>query len=170
MTLEDFASLGSAVSGVGIILTVVYMSIEIRGNTRAVRASAFQQVVDSFAGISFDIAKDQNLSSLFLRAGHDFGAVNEVERAQYSFMLLSFLRRAENVYFQTEIRTLRDRHWAGIRASIAWVMSSPGARACWSEIKHRFNPQFSAFIDGLAAESPTPSVSIASNRGEAAAL
>jgi hypothetical protein len=169
MTLTDLASLGSAVSGVGVILTVIYMSIEIRDNTRAVRASAFQQVVDSFASISFDIAKDRELTGLFLHAGRDFAAVSEVERTQYSFMLLSFLRRAENVYFQTEIRMLRDRHWTGIHSSIAWVMASPGARTCWTEIRSRFNPQFTAFIDELDVESPSASALTVPTRAEAAA-
>ena len=40
-----------------------------RNNTRAVRASAYQQVVNSFAAISFDIAKDKNLVHLYLRPG-----------------------------------------------------------------------------------------------------
>jgi hypothetical protein len=136
--------------GLGVVATVIYMSIEIRNNTSAVRASAFQEVVDSFASISFDIAKDKSLTELFLRAARNPAALNDVERAQYNFMLLSFLRRAESVYFQSEVRTLHERHWSGIRASIEWVMSSPGARASWSEIKNRFNPEFTAFIDGLS--------------------
>ncbi len=153
MTLEQFAWLGNILGGLGVIATVIYMSIEIRNNTSAVRASAFQQVVNSFASISFDIAKDKDLTDLFLRGGRNLAALSEVEQTQYNFMLLSFLRRAENVYFQSEVRTLHDRHWSGIRASIEWVMASPGARASWSEIKTRFNPQFSTFIDGLNAES-----------------
>ncbi len=153
MTLEQFAWLGSIMSGLGVIATIIYTAIQIRSNTLAVRASAFQEVVDSFASISFDIAKDKNLTDLFLRASRDSSALNDVERTQYSFMLLSFLRRAESLYFQSESRTLRDKHWAGIRASIEWVMSSPGARASWKEIKTRFNPRFTAFIDGLGASS-----------------
>ena len=151
MTLEQLASLGSLMSGIGVIATVIYTAAQIRSNTRAVRASAFQEVVDSFASISFDIGKDRNLTELFLRAGRGSPPLSEVERAQYDFMLLSFLRRAESLYFQTENRTLRDKHWVGIRASIDWVLSSPGARASWNEIKERFNPQFSAFIDELNA-------------------
>jgi hypothetical protein len=151
MNLEQLASLGNILSGLGVIATVIYMSIEVRNNTSAVRSSAFQQVVNSFASISFDIAKDKNLTELFLRAGRNSAALDEVERTQYNFMLLSFLRRAENVYFQSEVRTLHERHWSGIRASIVWVMASPGARSSWREIKDRFNPQFSAFIDGLNA-------------------
>jgi hypothetical protein len=151
MTLEQFAYLGSIVSALGVIATVIYTAFQIRNNTLAVRASAFQEVVDSFSAISFDIAKDQDLTELFLRGGRDASVLNEVERMRYELMLSSFLRRAESLYFQTEIRTLRDKHWEGIRGSVAWVMSSPGARARWKEINQRFNPHFAAFIEELPA-------------------
>jgi hypothetical protein len=152
MSLQELAELGAAMSGVGVIASVIYVSIQIRHNTRAVRASAFQQVVNSFAAISFDIAKDKGLVDLYLRAGRDFASLGEVERAQYSLMLLSFLRRAENVYFQTEIRMLQTQHWSGIRDSIKAIIASPGAQTCWGEIKNRLNPEFRAFIDELIAE------------------
>ena len=96
--------------------------------------------------------KDRNRVDLYLHAGRDLASLGEVERAQYSLMLLSFLRRAENVYVQSEIRTLHTQHWSGIRESIKTIMATPGARACWSEIKNRVNPEFRAFIDGLIAE------------------
>ena len=149
MSPQEFAELGAAMSGVGVIASVIYVSIQISNNTRAVRASAFQQVVNSFAAISFDIAKDKNLVELYLRAVRDFLALDEVERAQYSLMLLSFLRRSENVFFQTEICMLHSQHWSGIRESIKAIMAPPGAQACWSEIKNRLNPEFRSFIDAL---------------------
>jgi hypothetical protein len=57
MLLEQLTWLASVVSAVAIVVSAIYASIQIRHNTRAVRASAFQQVVNSFATISFDIAK-----------------------------------------------------------------------------------------------------------------
>jgi hypothetical protein len=107
-------------------------------------------IPDSFAAISFDIV------DLYLRAGQDFPALNEVERAQYSLMLLSFLRRSENVFFQTEIRMLHSQHWSGIRESIKDIMSPPGAQACWSEIKSRLNPEFRSFVDALIGPNAVP--------------
>lgn len=58
MTLQELAWLGAAISGAGVVVTFIYVSIQI-ANTRAVRASTFQQVVNSFAAISFDIARDK---------------------------------------------------------------------------------------------------------------
>jgi hypothetical protein len=149
MSLGEWASIASVVSAVSLIVSVIYVSIQVRHNTRAVRASAFQQVVDSFAGISMDVAKDKNLVGLYLRAGREFASLGDVDRAQYSLMLLSFLRRAENVFFQTKIQLLQTEHWSGIRESIKAIMAPPGARECLSEIKNRLNPEFRAFIEAF---------------------
>jgi hypothetical protein len=149
MLLGEWASISSLVSAVALVVSVMYVSVQIRNNTRAVRASAFQQVVGSFAGISLDIAKDKGLVDLYLRASREFNSLSDVERAQFSLMLLSFLRRAENVFFQTEIQLLQAEHWSGIRESIKAIVAPPGAQDCWGTIKNRLNPDFRAYIDTL---------------------
>lgn len=152
MSLQEFALLGAAMSGLGVMLGVIYFGIELRQNTIAVRVSALQQVINSFAGVSFDVARDKKLVDLFVRAGRDYASLDEVERMQFSLMLLSYLRRAESVHFQTQIHLLRSNHWSGIRNSIKAVLSTPGTKRCWTEIQDRFNPQFRDFINELIAE------------------
>jgi hypothetical protein len=149
MSLREWSSIASVVSAVSLVVSVIYVSIQIRHNTRAVRATAFQQVVDSFAGISLEIAKDRDFVDLYSRASQEFASLSDVERAQYSFMLLSFLRRAENVFFQTEIQLLQNEHWSGIRDSIKAIVAPPGAQDCWRTIRSRLNPEFRTFVDTL---------------------
>jgi hypothetical protein len=151
MSLQQLAWLGAAMSGVGVMLSFIYFAIEARHNTRVVRASAFQQVINSFAGLSFDLARDKNLVDLLVRGWRDFAALDEVERTQFSYMMISFLRRAESVFFQTEIHMLHSQHWSGIRNSIQAIMTPPGARECWSAMKDRMNPEFRDFVDKLIA-------------------
>lgn len=150
--LERLSSLASIISALAVVVSVIYASIQIRHNTRAVTAAAFQQVVNSFAQISFEIAKERSLADLYIRGGKDFRSLDEIERAQYSLVLLSFLRRAENVLFQSTSHVLTGEHWSGIRTSIKAILAPPGARACWSEIQNRLNPEFRSFVASLIAE------------------
>src|SRR5579883_2652861 len=106
MSLQNLSALASIISALAIVASVVYASLEIRQNTRAVRASAFQEVVNSFAEISFEIAKQRELVELYLHAARAYQSLPEVKQAQYSLMLLSFLRRAENVLFQANTHLL----------------------------------------------------------------
>ena len=89
------------------------------------------------------------------RAGRGFASLDEVDRARYSLMLLSFLRRAENVLFQSATHVLTGEHWSGIRNSVAAIIAPPGARLCWRELEDRFNPDFRAFVEGLIAAQPS---------------
>jgi hypothetical protein len=61
MLLGQLAWLASVVSAVAIVVSAIYASIQIRHNTRAVRASAFQQVVNSGLG------RDKTLKVSILR-------------------------------------------------------------------------------------------------------
>lgn len=152
MSLENLASFASVVSALAIVVSAIYAAIQIGQNTRAIRATAFQEVVNSFAEISFDIAKDEQLADLSLRAGRDLDALSEVERLRYSLMMLSFLRRAENVLFQSNTHMLTSEHWSGIRNSIKANLAPPGARECWRDIEDRLNPDFRAFVASILAE------------------
>ena len=149
MWLDQLAKVTGICSALAIVIGAIYASIELRNNTRAVRAAAFQQVINSFAQISFEIANNRDLVELFLRGAKDFKSLNEVDRAQFSFMLLSFLRRAENVLFQSSSHVLSNEHWPGIRSSVAAILTPHGSRDCWVAIKDRFNPEFQGFVDSL---------------------
>jgi hypothetical protein len=149
--LETFALLGEALTGVGALVSILYLTIEFQKSARAVRASAFQQVVNSFASFSFDTARSPELVDLWVRAAEDFDSLTELERAQYSLLILSLLRRAENVFVQDALHNLDEEHWSGIRQSIILMMSTSGARACWAVLKGRLNPQFRNFFDELIA-------------------
>lgn len=76
--LEQISAIASVVSALAIVASVVYASIQIRQNTRAVRASAYQHVVNSFAEYSFEIARNAELADLSFRGDRDYHSLDEV--------------------------------------------------------------------------------------------
>jgi hypothetical protein len=119
--------MASVVSALAIVASVVYASIQIRQNTRAVTASAFQHVVNSFAEYSFEIGKDGELANLCFRGNHDYYSLNEVERMRYGIVHLSFLRRAENVLFSRPPMPSRTNIGQAY-AAVLWRFCRPRAR------------------------------------------
>ena len=47
MTLEDLGNLGEFIAAVAVVVSLVYLALQIRQNTRSVRDSAFQAVASS---------------------------------------------------------------------------------------------------------------------------
>ena len=159
MTLQELAQLAAVVGGIGVIVSFVYVAIQIRNNTRAVHAATIQQLVTAFAGQADELARNGELCDIILRGGDDFEALDRVEKARFRFQLLGHMRRVENAYLQHKLGMLKDQHWIGIRKGITRVLELPGAQTAWGLIKNRINPEFQGFIDKIVARSPTVAAS-----------
>ena len=160
MTLQDLGNVGEFIAAIATLITLVYLAIQIRQNTRAVRATAFQQVVDSFSEISLELGLNGEISEIFARADLDIASLDPVERRRHQYILLSFFRRAESVFFQSDQGTLEAQNWEGIRESVRTMLSSPGTRRFWEENASRFNSRFREFVESRlldGAEGAPPS-------------
>jgi hypothetical protein len=147
MSLSDLAKIGEALGGVAVLVSLVYLAIQIRQNTRTVRTTAFQHVVDSFSQISLEVGKDRSLSELWVRSVGGLASLDQIDQVRLRFVLLSLLRRAESVQFQSEQGALGAESWAGIRESIKLTLSSQGVRKLWVQNHGVFNQHFRRFIE-----------------------
>jgi hypothetical protein len=147
MTLSEITQL---LGGIGVIASLIYVAIQIRNNARAVRAAAYRQLALTTAGQWDTLFGSEELCSLVLRGCDDFSALNRVEKARFRFMLMAFMRRFENGWFQHKIGTLKSGDWQAVAADMDSLFSLPGPQAAWPLIKTRSNPEFRAFVDDLA--------------------
>ncbi len=147
MTLQDLGSIGEFVAAIATLATLVYLALQIRQNTRVVRSTAFQQVVDSFSEVSLVISKDRDLTEIFVRGSDGLASLDLVEQRRLRFLLLSYFRRAESVFFHSEQGTLHMDSWVGIRESLKVSCQSPGVREMWEQNANLFNPRFRSFVE-----------------------
>ena len=58
MTLLQLSQIGEFLGGLSVLLTLVYLAVQIRGNTRAVRSAGAQQTHDSMLQLYHHLAGD----------------------------------------------------------------------------------------------------------------
>ena len=152
MTLQDLGNIGEFVAAVATLFTLIYLAAQIRQNTRAVRSTAFQQVVDSFSEISLAMGLNPEVSEIFDRAREDLSSLDSGEKSRLRLIFLSFFRRAESVFFQSEQGTLQAESWEGIRESLKLILRGQGARQFWDENRSVFNSRFRTFVESELLE------------------
>ena len=160
MTLQDVLQI---VGGIGVIVSITYAGLQVRRNTRALRAATYQQTAGSFIAAWDDLSRNPDLVSLLLRGGDDFSSLDRVEKARFRFFTTSYCRRFEIAYFQHQIGILTDADWQAMSADIDSIFSLPGVRAAWALVKNRSNPAFRVHLDERIAriEAATPDTSTA---------
>jgi len=55
MTLEDLGNIGEFVGAIGVVASLIYLALQTRQNTRAVRVASFRQISESISALSLSI-------------------------------------------------------------------------------------------------------------------
>ena len=64
MNLQELSQIGEFLGGLSVLLTLVYLDLQIRGNTKAVRLAGAQQTHDPMLAYR-QLAEDSELNRIF---------------------------------------------------------------------------------------------------------
>jgi len=150
MKLEKYALIAEVVSAIAIVVTLVFLIVEIRANTAATLAANRQSLAARTELFLSTQATSPELATLAVKARRD-EELTEVERYQYGSLLGQTLRLAEEGYLQYLDGKLDGEYWqTRARNTVDSRMNSRLARELyyeWSELGW-FAPRFTAWLDG----------------------
>ncbi len=147
MTLQDLGSIGEIVGALGVIVSLAYLAVQIRQNTRSVRSASFQEAIRDVIAVTDVLSTDQELSRIYWKGLADFGSLEPDERRRFSSILVGMFRRFENIVYQTQQGALEAGSWEGVRMTAALTLSRPGAIAWWSEAQDLFSKEFREYVE-----------------------
>jgi hypothetical protein len=150
--LQDFANLGEFVSGVVVILSLVYLAIQVRQNTASIRTENFARALDRISAMQSLLSQNGELARLQARGVRDPSSLTPEERLQLTWWLSEAFGAFEFMFHQSRSGALPDEVWNRWAATVGWWVSFPGVQAWWHSIPFPFSESFSSFVDGLIRE------------------
>ncbi|MBL4621453.1 MAG: hypothetical protein JKY89_03565 [Immundisolibacteraceae bacterium] len=154
--IETLGSLGSFIGGFGVIISVVYLAIQIRQNTKSLSSAAYQQIVTSISDWSRAVAMDPEAVRIVSSGINDDGLLTPAELAQFDLLMVSLLRNYENVHFQYLSGALPESSWHGWSSRILGTLNNPGSLSWWRRQQGAYSPSFQQFVDlGIGQHTET---------------
>jgi len=158
MSLSDLASIGSLVSGLAVLVSLVYLGQQTRQNTKHTRALIFQggaQLgLDQFRGLA-----DSDLAAATIVGNGGTPTPEEIRRHQFRQVCILFVVVWENFFVQHAEGLVNKEHYHRIRwAFVQSLRDNPGIREFFRQmISNAPDHRFHAFIHELIIESePLP--------------
>jgi hypothetical protein len=147
----NLRTLGEIVAIVGVMITLVFVGLELRQNTAAVRGATFQALSDASAADLSAVAHDPELAALLERVYFgeaDAAEFSGAENMRLYFYYMAFARRLENSYLQHTAGVIDGR----IFESYGWhdaILSRPHFREFWNEYGGRagVSDEFASFLE-----------------------
>jgi hypothetical protein len=158
MSWEAIGAVGEAVGAAGVIISLLYLAVQIRGDARAKRMATSHEQSVATSGVQLAIANNSSLAELYFRGSNDFASLNGAELPRFSALLTNVFRNWEDQLFQWDEGDLDVRIWRGIDAAITDFCSLPGLQAWWKTRFHWYSSEFQAFIEKKIAEGREPTL------------
>ena len=147
MTLQDLGSIGEIVGGFATVVTLIYLAIQIRANTQAVRSSAAQSVHEAFATWYRMLAADSDLSQIAANGLRDYEALSEGEKARFVATCMAFLSCSQDTFIKWREGSLSQELWSGWELVMMTLVMAPGGRAFWQERGYLFGREFRDYVE-----------------------
>lgn len=149
MNWEAIGAVGEIVGAITVFLTLVYLAIQIRQNTKAVQASAIDSANSQVSNVREKIFSDPEVANMYRRGNEDPTSLNEDDAIRYRLLVHNVLLAISNVIIQASVTGLSESTWQVQLPIITRVVTTPGGRWFWNAYRHEFEESFRQMIDDL---------------------
>jgi hypothetical protein len=151
LTIQDLGSVGELIAAIATIATLVYLAVQVRQNTRALRSSTFQDIAGAMSSTTEAIATHPEIAVLMVKASGGLADLSREERLRYSFILLTTFRRLETVYIQQQMGLIQSALTEGFERSALSVLEAGAGLEWWQSAKGAFSTEFASHVDSRIA-------------------
>ena len=144
MNWEALGAIAELIGGLGVIATLAYHAIQIRQNTRSVRASTYQNILLTSIETRRTIAQDEGLAQMMVATRRPLG---ELARFRIRNVAIAILRTFENAHYQYTRGMIEEMLWEPWIANIEHFCRGCGVRELWPELCPLLNREFRTYIE-----------------------
>ncbi len=136
MTMEYLGNLGSMVGGMAIFVSLLYLAVETRVNTKAIRSAAHHSANISFADSGLEMAGNTDLCELMWRvmAAPDADEFTDQEWFRFTQVANQNFWRYQDFYDQYRYGAIEEELWVRRRGFARALLENPAWSAWWQDM------------------------------------
>jgi hypothetical protein len=147
MNWEAIGAVGEVLGALGVIATLGYLAVQIRQNTRSVRAATYQEIVSHAAEMNTSLYGEGAVAEIVLKGRADQSTLSEVERFRFQILVYQVFQSFETIFLLDRDGNLDDAFVKSKLNVLHRWLSQPGIRSVWSERREELHPEFVAFVE-----------------------
>lgn len=146
MTLSDWGALGELIGGAAIIISLIYVGLQIRHNASATRAATNQAFVTQYNEVLLKLTRTE-VREVYWRGLPGLSNLQGSEMAGFSGMMAAIFRMYEGFYLEKREGRFDSEMWEGYTALFADLLSHQGPREYWEMRRHQYSQAFAKVVD-----------------------
>ena len=145
MNWDAVGAIAEVVGAIGVLITLVYLAVQIRHNSASVDASTEDGVTSGFNDVNNVIAADGDLARIFTVGLDDPGALSDEEVVRFFFLFSSYVNQYHRLLVLNRKGSFPNDRWGMYARELALLLSTPGG-----ELWKAGNPHFADLWNAVA--------------------
>ncbi|MGR8949053.1 MAG: hypothetical protein ACU84Q_13480 [Gammaproteobacteria bacterium] len=148
MTWDSIGALGEIIGASAVVISVVYLAVQIRRQTDQARLTASRELADSWNQSIGQPLQDENYAALYLRAARDYESMPSLDRMRITSHFFQMMRTTEQQQLHVKLGHLDPSFFeSSDRAFMEWLRL-PGVQQWWVLNREHFSDEFAQNVDG----------------------
>ena len=154
MSLEQLGLIADIVSAIAIVITLVYLAVQIKDSARSSRSAAVTDATTAMQAFYQELGSNPATSKLFLEAVTNPDALSQQDQFQFLMLMHSCFLGFQRSFFLAREGTLDVALRDSIGTAMHAVNRMPGMHLYWRQRKAYFQPEFVEWVEDLLAREP----------------
>lgn len=146
MTIMELGAVGEFIGAIAVVVTLIYLAIQVRQNTNALKLSTTQSVTEELQDMYALLASSQELTEVLVKASRE-SELHGTERGRYSAFTSNLIRVYENAFLQKRAGVIDQAHWVGMTRMMIDYTSMAAFQQYWLDRKHWVSDEFQDYMD-----------------------
>lgn len=144
---------GEAIAAIAVVVSVVFVGVEIRQNSEAQVRSTTQAVVSDYIGSLERLVDNPDFVCLYVAGVQDYETLSGAERLRFSAYYMSTYYQLQEMHRLAAGGSIDADTWSGFESLLRETTRYPGVRHWFSLRRDWFSTRFQDYIDGLMRDN-----------------
>ena len=159
MSIQDLGSIGELIAAIATIATLVYLAIQIRHNTSAIKSSVLETTGSRSMELAKFVTQDKELSRIIMLASTSDVDLDEHDRFRLSLLLHATMRGYEVTVAQYSHGYLDSDNYSGLINNLVFWVSLSDFPGWWETAQINYSKELKdAVKEALKNPETYPSV------------
>ena len=126
MNWEAIAAIGEILGATAVLVTIVYLAVQVRQNTASAAAATYDAALSGFNEINLAIAESEELTLIFTHGLTKPDSLSEIEAIRFALLMRAGMNQYMKLLRLYQRGALPEQEWRSMAREAAHVFQTPG--------------------------------------------
>jgi hypothetical protein len=148
MNWEATSAVAEVIGVVAVVVSLVYLSVQIRQNTKVAKAATRQAIAESTEKLGDDLINNSDMAEIFVKHMSG-GELSPVENLRLQARCYRDMQHWENIHYQFNEGLVSQDQWLGFRKNLVTLLAIDAYREYWEHEASHYSDAFQAEIGSI---------------------